>query len=188
MPLRFQFAIIAILLACCQPSSAWEWSDWTILDFSTTASSNSSPPLTLSQVSELRVREIKRRLAIRHGYSPEELARMLDKKELIQALAFAEEQSRRDNEEASRRAFLMQSIVGTFVSIVAVCLWPLIAQAWEVAMVNFVVYKDRKIHEANRCLELQSPAAIFGVILMGIIDLLQGTLVEWPCSGFHSKD
>lgn len=112
---------------------------------------------------------------------------MLDKKELIQTLAIAEEQSRRDNEETSRRSFLMQSIVGTFVSIVAVCLWPLIAQAWEVAMVNLVVYKDRKVYEAKRCMELKSPAAILGVFLMGFLDILQGTVCLLRLCWFRLK-
>lgn len=133
-----------------------------------------APFLTLNEVSEMRVRDIKWRLARHHGYSAEELGKMIDKKDLIQALAYAEEQSRILNEAAAKRSFIVQGLCFSFVAMVTVCLWPLIAQAWEVATVNLIVYKDKKVYEAQRCMELKSPAAVLGVVLMGILDVLQG--------------
>jgi hypothetical protein len=123
----------------------------------------------------MRVRDLKWRLARHHGYSAEELGQMIDKKDLIQALAYAEEQSRLGDEAESKRSFIIQGLWVSFVAMVTVCLWPLITQAWEVALVNVLVYKDRKVHEAQRCMELKSPAAVLGVVLMGILDILQGT-------------
>ena len=68
------------------------WGDQTDLDSSTT--------LSLSEITELRVRDIKRRLSRTHGYGADELARMLDKKELINALAYEEHRQRQKDDEA----------------------------------------------------------------------------------------
>jgi hypothetical protein len=180
-------------------ASAWEWSNWIVggsrgrqqssssaskrrTTASTTSPTSSTPAaqesaatfLTLAEVSEMRVRDLKWRLARHHGYSAEELGQMIDKKDLIQALAYAEEQSRLGDETEAKRSVIIQGLWFSFVAMVTVCLWPLIAQAWEVALVNMLVYKDRKVHEAQRCLELKSPAAVLGVVLMGILDILQG--------------
>lgn len=122
----------------------------------------------------MRVRDIKWRLARHHGYSAEELGQMIDKKDLIQALAYAEEQSRLHDEAEAKRSFIILGLWLSFVSMAAVCLWPLMAQAWDVALVNVIVYKDKKVYQAQRCMELKSPAAVLGVALMGILDLLQG--------------
>ena len=46
--------------------------------------------LNIVEISEMRARDIKRRLARTHGYSPDELSRMIDKKELINVLSYEE--------------------------------------------------------------------------------------------------
>lgn len=136
----------------------------------------SSPTLTLEDVSELRARDIKRRLARNHGYSAEELARMLDKKELIHALAFEEEKIRLKYEDEVKRVLLKRGIITAIITIVAIICWPLLQHAYEVASVNFVVYTDRKRHEAQRCWELKSYGGMVGCTLMFILDLMQAWL------------
>jgi len=161
---------------------AWEWSDWVGGTRTSTATSGAfgafgadQPVKTLSiqEVSELRVRELKRRLARSHGYSAEELDIILDKKELIHALAFEEEKIRLRQEENIRRTLLLRGIVAAVVAVLVVLCWPLIQHAFELANINWVVYMDRKKHEASRCLELKSLKGVLGVLLMGILDLMQ---------------
>jgi hypothetical protein len=191
------YACLVCILIHSFTASAWEWSDLIVggrrgqqqsssssrrrsTSTSSSTPTNAAPEpeatsfLTLNEVSEMRVRDIKWRLARHHGYSAEELGKMIDKKDLIQALAYAEEQSRLLDEAAAKRSFIVQGLWFSFVAMVTVCLWPLIAQAWEVATVNLIVYKDKKVYEAQRCMELKSPAAVLGVVLMGILDVLQG--------------
>ena len=55
------------------------WGDETDLDSSTT--------LSLSEITELRVRDIKRRLSRTHGYGTDELARMLEANRTLTALS-----------------------------------------------------------------------------------------------------
>jgi hypothetical protein len=172
---------------------AWEWSDlvrghgvvWggSSNDASSLAASPTTP-LSIQQVSEMRVRDIKRRLTRNHGYSAEEVARVLDKKELIQALAFEEEKVRLQYEGEARRTLLQQGVLAALVAIFILACWPLFQQAYEVAMVNLVVYTDRKRHEANRCLELQSTLGFVGIAAMAILDVLQlwltaSVLLSW---------
>ena len=156
----------------------WEWSDFVV------GGSSSVKPLTIYEVSDLRVREIKRRLALHHGYSADELGRMLDKKDLIQELAFAEEKLRREQETKSQRDVAIQGIVAAVGTILVVFLWPLIRRAFEVAQINFVVFTDRKAHEWKRCSELRSLTALVGVLVMGVLDILQvwltaSVLLSW---------
>jgi hypothetical protein len=137
-----------------------------------------SAPTTLSiqEVSEMRARDIKRRLARNHGYGADELAKILDKKELIHALAFEEEKLRLVNEDQVKRALVKQGIiVSVIVVIVALC-WPLFQHAYEVAAVNFVVYTDKKQFEARRCWELQSMYGLMGISAMFVMDVLKAWL------------
>jgi hypothetical protein len=155
-------------------SSSWEWRDY--LDFGghlydTTFPSQTST-LSIDEVSKLKVREIKRRLALTHGFSAEELGRILDKKELIEALAFEEEKVRLGEEAEMKRFLLKRGIIVALISVVVVLCWPLFQHAFEIAQVNVVVYTDRKRHEASRCIELQSYKAMIGVFLMLVMDLL----------------
>lgn len=129
--------------------------------------------LSMDEVRQLRVREIKRRLARTHGFSADELGRMLDKKELIAALSFEEHKDREKEQQQLKRALLIRGIIVALTAIVVVVGWPVWTHLYEVASVNFVVYTDRKKHEAGRCLELKSVEGMFGILLMAIVDILQ---------------
>jgi hypothetical protein len=126
----------------------------------------------MSQVSDMRVRAIKRRLARTHGYSADELGRMIDKKDLIQALSFEEHKDREKEQQKLKRALLTRSIVVALIAVLLVLGWPLWQQIFEVGSVNFVVYTDRKKYEASRCLELKSVEGMFGILLMATVDIL----------------
>jgi hypothetical protein len=127
----------------------------------------------MEEVRQMRVREIKRRLARSHGYSADELGRMLDKKDLIQALSFEEHKEREKEQQQLKRALLIRGIVVALISVVVVVGWPVWQHLCAVASVNFAVYTDRKRHEAGRCLELKSVDGMFGILLMAIVDILQ---------------
>jgi hypothetical protein len=153
-------------------TSAWEWSD--LVGSTNTASIDGLPAtLSIQEVSDLRARDIKRRLARHHGYSADELAKILDKKELIHALAFEEEKLRLTNEDQVKRALVKQGIIVAVIAVVVALCWPLLTHAYEVAAVNFVVYTDKKQYEAARCWELQSVEGMLGIVAMFVLDLLQ---------------
>ena len=149
-----------------------DWLDYVVgdLDETETVTANT---LSLYEIGEMRVRDIKRRLQRTHGYGADEVGRMLDKKELINTLAFEEHKTRERRIEKQKRHLLKRGIIGALVAIAIVMFWPLLSHAWEVAMVNFVVYSDRKWLEATRCYELQSTSGFIGILCMAIIDLLQ---------------
>ena len=73
----------------------------------------------------MRVRDLKRRLTRQHGYSAEEVAKMLDKKELIHALAFEEEKLRLDQEELVKRRLVKRGILTAIITILVIMFWPL---------------------------------------------------------------
>jgi len=165
---------------------AWNWvwggTDGDSNEFD--ASRETTTALTMAQVSGLRVRELKRRLALHHGYDNQELAQMLDKTELIHALSFEEHKAHQKYVEAHKRLQTRRGIVVALLCILVVWMWPLISHAWEVASINFVVYTDRKRYEARRCWEYRSPRAILGVLLMFVLDGLQlwlsaSVLLSW---------
>lgn len=175
--LKSSLKVLVVLLLVGSMSSttnAWEWSD-----FISGASSNAAEleayanTLSFHEISKLRVRDIKRRLTRKHGFGTSELDKMLDKQELIDALAFEEEKLRLIVEADAKRGLIKRSIIVAALAVVAVLCWPLIQQAFEVASVNFVVYTDRKRYEASRCLELRSYDGMVGVLLMFIVDALQ---------------
>ena len=154
-------------------SSAWEW-----------PALYKSNALSMQEVSNMRVRDIKRRLIRHHAYSPDEIAKMLDKKELIQALAFEEHKDRQADLDKSNRELRWKGIIGAVLVGAIMLFWPLLKHLYEVAMINFVVYTDRKRYEAARCLELKCVQGGIGVLLMGILDLLQiwltlSVLLSW---------
>lgn len=183
-PTRRILCIAVLCLVClCQLGQAWEWSDF-VGDLE-----DAERPKTLSmqEVADLRVRDIKRRLARTHGYSADEVARMLDKKELIQALAFEEEKVRLESEDEVKRKLVKQGIIVAVVVVLIGMCWPLIKYAYEFASVNFVVFVDKKRYEATRCWELQSYWGMVGVSLMLIVELLQmwltgSILLSWVMS------
>jgi hypothetical protein len=121
----------------------------------------------------MRVRDLKYRLSRTHGYSADELGRILDKKELIQALAFEEHKERQKSQDKLKRFVLMRGILFSVIAVVLVWCWPILKHVWEVAAINFVVYTDRKRHEVRRCFELKSKLGMVGVLLMAIFDVLQ---------------
>jgi len=127
----------------------------------------------MTQVSEMRVRDLKRRLIRRHGYGADEVGRMLDKKDLIQTLAFEEHKVRQKELEDVKRHLFWKGIFAAVVVGALTLFWPLLQHLYEVASVNLVVYTDRKWYEAKRCWDYQSIEGCLGVILMGILDVLQ---------------
>ena len=96
--------------------------------------------LNIVEISNMRARDIKRRLARSHGYGVDELSRMLDKKELINTLSFEEHKAYQ--KEADRRKWIRfkNTVIYTCAAILIVMFWPLLRQAFEAASVNFVVY------------------------------------------------
>ena len=147
---------------------AWEWSELVVGgEFST------EKTLSLHEVSELRVRDLRRKLTRNHGYRAEEVAAILDKKELIEALAFEEEKVRLQVEEKVKRALVQRGILFAIVAVLVVMCWPLLRHASEVLSINFVVFTDRKRLEVSRCFELKSFWGMVGVLLMFVVDLLQ---------------
>lgn len=169
---NFIWFILLGLVLRCPFSFAWEWADFA----GHVVNEPSSNTLTLEEVSELRARDIKRRLARSHGYSADELARILDKKELIHALAFEEEKIRLKYEDEVKRILLKRGIITAIITILVIICWPLLLHAYEVVSVNFVVYTDRKRHEAQRCWELKSYDGMVGCLFMFILDLMQAWL------------
>jgi hypothetical protein len=127
----------------------------------------------MGEVRDMRARDIKRRLSRSHGFSADEVGRMIDKKELIQALSFEEHKERQKEQEKLKRFLMIRGILVALASVVVVMGWPLWQHIYDVGSVNFVVYTDRKRHEASRCIELRSVQGMIGVILMAILNVLQ---------------
>ncbi len=111
-----------------------------IFDWVQGESGNPIQTLSMLEITELRVRDIKRRLARYHGYGPEEIAKMLDKKELINALAFEEHRTEQKETERKKRVALRRSIIVALLCVIFVMFRPLFQHAWEVLLVNTEVY------------------------------------------------
>ncbi|KAL3944249.1 MAG: hypothetical protein SGBAC_001692 [Bacillariaceae sp.] len=132
----------------------------------------------------MRVRDIKRQLARTHGYGADELGRMLDKEDLIQALSFEEHKEREKETKELKRALMTRGIIVALIAVLVVLGWPLWEQLYAVGSVNFVVYMDRKRYEVKRCMELRSGMGAIGILLMAIVDGLQlwlsaSVLLSW---------
>jgi hypothetical protein len=143
-----------------------------------------SNTLSVREIGEMRVRDIKRRLQRAHGYSAEELGRMLDKQDLIHALGMEEHKVREERLEKQKRVLAWRSMIAAVISVAVVLCWPVLSHAWEVAAVNFVVFTDRKRLEIRRCWELQSILGFVGVTLMFLLDglsiwLSASILLSW---------
>ena len=104
------------------------------------SSKSSSNTLSFIEISEMRVRDIKRRLSRQHGYGADEIAMMLDKKELINALAFEEHKVEQNERERKKRVALRRSIIVALLCVILVMFKGLFVHVYEVASVNFVVY------------------------------------------------
>mmetsp|Transcript_14911 Transcript_14911/g.22343 ORF Transcript_14911/g.22343 Transcript_14911/m.22343 type:complete len:376 (-) Transcript_14911:22-1149(-) len=129
--------------------------------------------MNILDISVMRVRDIKRRLVRTHGYGADEIAKMMDKKELINALAFEEHRMEQKETDRKKRVALRRSIIVALICIIVVMFRPLIAHAWEVLCVNIEVYTDKKRYEFSRIKELQSSKGAFGLLLMVILDTLR---------------
>jgi len=132
----------------------------------------------------MRVRDIKRRLAREHGYGADELAKMIDKKELINALSYEEHRVFQKEMDKRKRAALKKSIMVALVCVILVMFRPLIHHAWEVLLVNMQVYTDKKRYEWSRIREYRSLRAAWGFLIMLCINGLQlwltvSVLISW---------
>lgn len=96
--------------------------------------------LDIVEISAMRARDIKRRLARSHGYDPDELYRMIDKKDLINALSFEEHKARRRGADRRRWRRFRTAAICTCAAVTAVVFWPLVRHALEVGRINFDVY------------------------------------------------
>lgn len=158
---------------------AWEWTDFVSVDSISGSASGATKSdmnikaLSMSDVSNMRVRDIKRRLSLNHGYSADELGAILDKKELIQMLAFEEHKIQLKQNNEIKRYVIHRSILVAILVIVITFCWPIFQHAYEVGHVNFVVYIDRKKHEISKCKEYKSVQGFIGVLIMSILDILQ---------------
>jgi len=164
---------------------AWEWMDY-IVGGSKDVNGRRDT-LSHSEISDLRVRDLKRRLARSHGYGADELARMLDKKDLIAALNKEETKRRTKYRNEQGRKLFWKALFVTIMCIVAVAGWPLWVQLSEVTAVNWQVYYDRKRHEISQCIELRSGKGVIGVTLLAIVDGLRfwlslTVLLSWVLS------
>ena len=100
--------------------------------------------LNIVEISDLRARDIKRRLARAHGYDPSELARLIDKKELINALSFEEHKVYLQELDRVKWIRFKTTMIYSCLAVMVVMFWPLLKHAYEVACVNFVVYTGEK--------------------------------------------
>ena len=174
----------ALLLLALSTLPSWVAADGIITDIFQYATDRLFPPeeyidpdssiksLNIVQISEMRPRDIRRRLGRTHGYEPGELARMIDKKELINALSY--EEHKFYEQEMDRRKWIMvkRTIIYTTLAIMAVMFWPLIKHAVEVALVRLEMYRDRRKYEIKRCNDYESRVGHFGICLLFIIDFL----------------
>ncbi|KAL7468843.1 hypothetical protein ACHAXS_009092 [Conticribra weissflogii] len=96
--------------------------------------------LSMLEISDMRARDIKRRLARSHGYGADELAKMIDKADLINALSFEEHKVYVQEVEKRKWRRWKRGMVGTCAAVLVVLFWPVLRHVWEVACVNFVVY------------------------------------------------
>ncbi len=151
-------------------ASAWEWSDYIV---GGNQDENRRNLLSNAEIKELRVRDIKWRLARSHGYGADELARMLDKKDLIAALSTEENKLRTKYRKEGQRLLFWRGVFVAIMCVVAIIAWPLWVQMSEVAAVNWQVYIDRKRHEISQCMEFRSAKGAFGVMLLAILDGLR---------------
>jgi len=152
-------------------ASAWEWTDY-VVGGGTTDDDKDAKLSTMSdtEIANLRVRDLKRKLARVHGYGADELGRMLDKKDLIAALTKEETILRNKYRNKQRRKLLWKGVMIAIMCIIAIVGWPLWVQLSEVTAVNSQVYYDRKKHEISQCIEFRSAKGAVGVVLLAILD------------------
>jgi len=160
--------IMLLLLFSPTQIHGWEWSDFIVGG----GSGGSSTTLSMYEISDMRVRDIQRRLTRTHGYSADEIGKMLDKKELIEALSYEEYRVKQAEDNATKRERMKFGLIAALSAISLVLFWPLLSHVFEVAHVNFEVYTDRKKLECTRCFDLRSMQGMLGVFLMFVLDFL----------------
>lgn len=168
------YLLLCLLITNVPTSDAFRIMDW--VDGETPKQHNNddcAKVLSLSEISDLRVREIQRKLQRQHGYGSDEVYRMIDKKELVNTLAYEEHKVCEREGEWKRKVMLRRSIFLSILCVILVMFRPLLEHVWEVAYVNFVVYTDKKIYEIGRCREMKSFKGAFGILLMSIVECLQ---------------
>lgn len=99
----------------------------------------------VSHPSKLSAILFRRRLAREHGYGADEIAKMLDKKELINALSYEEHRVWQKEEERKKRVALRRSIIVSLICIIFVMFKPLFSHAWEILVVNIEVYSGKMV-------------------------------------------
>mmetsp|Transcript_3615 Transcript_3615/g.4096 ORF Transcript_3615/g.4096 Transcript_3615/m.4096 type:complete len:424 (+) Transcript_3615:45-1316(+) len=169
-----KYLILCLLLMNLPRSDAFRLMDW--VDGETPAqhkNDDCAKVLSLSEISDLRVREIQRKLQRQHGYGSDEVHRILDKKELVNSLAYEEHKVCEREEEWKRKVMVRRSIFLALVCVILVMFRPLLEHVWEVAHINFVVYTDKKTYEIGRCREMESLKGAFGILLMSLVECLQ---------------
>jgi len=164
-----------------------EWTDYVVGGDADEDGVGRRNTLSDAEISELRVRDLKRRLARSHGYGADELARMLDKKDLIAALSMEETKLRTKYRNKQRRKLFWKGLFVAIMCVVAIVGWPLWVQLSQVTAVNSQVYYDRKKHEVSQCLEFRSGKGAIGVSLLTILDgirfwLSVTVLLSWVLS------
>jgi hypothetical protein len=144
-----------------------------LFDKTTTTTTTKTKTLSIVEISNMRVRDIKRRLAREHGYGADEIAKMIDKKELINALSYEEHRVYQKEVETKQRMALKKSIMVALVCVILVMFRPLLVHAWEVLVVNLQVYTDKKRYEWSRICDYRSFRAAWGFFLILCVDGLQ---------------
>lgn len=135
------YLILCLLITNLPRSDAFRIMDW--VDGDTPAqfkNDDCAKVLSLSEISALRVREIQRKLQRQHGYGADEIHQILDKKVLVNALAYEEHKVCEREEEWKRKVMVRRSIFLALVCVILVMFRPLLEHVWEVAHINFVVY------------------------------------------------
>jgi hypothetical protein len=150
--------------------------DWFYGYDSNSTNTKASNLTTLSDLSQLRVRDLRRRLTRQHGYGADEISKMIDKKDLIHTLLYEEHKVYQKSEERRKRTMYRRQIISALVCVVVVMFKDLWVQLYEVISVNVVVYTDKKLYEISRCREFKSLKGLMGISLMMVFDVLQAWL------------
>jgi len=98
---------------------------------------------------------------------------MIDKKELVNSLAYEEHKVCEREEEWKKKIMVRRSIFMALMCVILVMFRPLLEHIWEVAYVNFVVYTDKKTYEIGRCRKMKSLKGTFGILLITLVECLQ---------------
>ncbi len=113
--------------------------------------------LSIVEISEMRVRDIKRRLTRSHGYGADEIAKMIDKKDLINALSYEEHRVMQKDAERRKRESLRRSVIIALICVIFVMFRPLFQHAYEVLAVNVEVYTGKWFRRCRQKIKNPNP-------------------------------